>query len=45
MTAHDWDCVYLTYPGDSHTPVQHVIAGTVTTRPGELGVVIPGARE
>jgi len=41
-TAHVWDCVFLTYVGNRHTPVMGGgIAGTVTTRPGELGVVVP----
>jgi len=22
MEAEPWDCIYLTYPGDRHTPVQ-----------------------
>ena len=38
--AYVGDCVYTTYPGDRHTPVMHGIAGTVTTRPGELAVVV-----
>lgn len=39
--AHVWDCVFLTYVGDRHTPVMGGgVSGTVTTRPGELGVVV-----
>ena len=39
-TAHVWDCVFLTRVGDRYAPVMGGIAGTVTTRPGELGVVV-----
>ena len=43
-TAHVWDCVYLTFVGGRHTTVMDGgIAGTVTTRPGELGVVVRDA--
>lgn len=40
LPAEEYDCVYLTYPGDRHTSVQKRIAGTITTREGELGVVV-----
>ena len=38
--ARGGDCVYSTYVGKRHTPVMRQIAGTVTTRPGELCVVV-----
>lgn len=40
MTARPFDCIFLTYVADRHTPVMGGgISGTVTTRPGELGVL------
>lgn len=40
-TAHVWDCVFLTRVGDRYAPVMRGgVAGTVTARPGELGVVV-----
>lgn len=44
--AEMWDCVWLTFTEGRHTPVLNPygkvkISGTVTTRPGELGVVVP----
>lgn len=40
IVAKEGDCVYLTFVGKRHTTVQHRLAGTLTTRPGELGVVV-----
>lgn len=41
MVAHTWDCIFLTFVADRHTPVMGGrISGTVTTRPGELGVLV-----
>ena len=34
------DCVFNTFVGKRHTPVMPQIAGTVTTRPGELCVIV-----
>lgn len=43
-TAHVWDCVFLTRVGDRYAPVMRGgVAGTVTARPGELGVVVKDA--
>lgn len=40
-----YDCVYLTFAGGRHTTVQaDHIAGTVTTRAGELGVIVEASR-
>ena len=41
IEAYPYDCIYLTHPRDRHTPVKHRMAGTVTSRAGELGVLIP----
>ena len=41
MTARPMDAIYLTYPGDRHTPVcRGGICGTITCRPGEIGVYL-----
>lgn len=44
LMAREGDCVYLTFVGGRHTTVMdRGIAGTVTTRSGELGVVVRDA--
>ena len=40
MTAEPYDCIYLTHRRDRHSPVKHRMAGTVTSREGELGVIV-----
>ena len=40
VQANDGDCVFNTRIGTRYAPVMHQIAGTVTTRAGELCVVV-----
>ena len=41
MEAHEHDCIQLVFTSTIHAPVMNNgISGTVTTRPGELGVVV-----
>lgn len=46
MVAQPMDAIYLTYPGDRHTPVcRGGVCGTITCRPGEIGIYLGmGAR-
>lgn len=38
--AYLYDCICITYFGTVHTSVRGDIAGTITVRPGEYGVVV-----
>lgn len=39
-------CIWLTFPGTRHTSViEYGLCGTITTRPGELGVYIGGVAD
>lgn len=42
VQAEEHDCIWLTFTEGRHTPIiqQKGISGTVTARPGELGVLV-----
>ena len=44
LPAFEGDCVYTTHPRDRYKPVMYGVAGTVTTRAGELAVVVRDVR-
>lgn len=40
VEAGEGDCVVLTFTSTIHTPVMWGIAGTITARPGQHGVIV-----